>query len=111
MERGLEGKAEDGRDRNTSKKIGAHTVEIRTCMPELRRPRVNALDGSGFNFFRNFCGKTIFPIIGDRPINDRTTIETFPGVEDQEKVRETFQHHQTFALRTTHDCFLPQDES
>ena len=35
-----------------------------------------------------------------------SAIEAFPGVENQEEVREAFQHHEAFAFRTSH-LFLP----
>jgi hypothetical protein len=64
------------------------------------------LYGYLFNFFRSFGCKAVFPIIAYRLIDDRSTIDTFPGIEHQEKVRESFQHHQSFALRTIHDSSL-----
>jgi hypothetical protein len=67
------------------------------------------LYGRRFNFFRGVDCEALFPIIGDRSINDCSTIETFPGIEDQKEIRKAFQHHQSFALRTIHDSFLLRD--
>ena len=64
-----------------------------------------------FSVFRNFGGKAVFPIIADRLIDDRSAIDTFPGIEHQEEVREVFQHHQAFALWAIHDSFLPRYEN
>jgi hypothetical protein len=61
------------------------------------------LHGGRFNFFRGFGGEAVSPIIGDRPIDDRSAVDTFPGIEDQEKIREPFQHHQSFAFRAIHN--------
>jgi hypothetical protein len=77
--------------------------------PELRCLPAHALRGGRFNFFRGFGGEAISPVIGDRPIDDRSAVKTFPRIEDQEKVREPIQHHQSFALRATHNHFLPRD--
>jgi hypothetical protein len=67
------------------------------------------LHGGRFNFFRGYGGEAVSPIIGDRSIDDRSAIDTFPGIEGQEEVRESFQHHQPFALRTIHNNFLPRN--
>jgi hypothetical protein len=69
---------------------------------------VKALHGRRFNFFRGVGCQAAFPIIGDRSIDDCSAIETFPGVEDQEEIREAFQHHQSLALRAIHNSFLPR---
>lgn len=74
----------------------------------VRFPSSRMLDGGRFNFFHGAGGETVSPIIGDRPIDDRTTVETFPGIEDQKKVREPFQDHQSVALRAIHNEFLPR---
>jgi hypothetical protein len=66
------------------------------------------LHGGRFNFFRGYGGEAVSPIIGDRSIDDRSAVDTFPGIEGQKKVRESFQHHQSFALRTIHNYFLPR---
>ena len=64
------------------------------------------LHGGRFDFFRGYGGEAVSPIIGDRPIDDRSAVDAFPGIEGQKKVRESFQHHQSFALRAIHN-FLP----
>ena len=68
----------------------------------------HALRGGRFNFFRGFGCEAISPIIEDRPIDDRSAVDTFPRIEDQEKVREPPQHHQSFALLAIHNYFLPR---
>ena len=81
-----------------------------TCaVPELLCSLTPVLHGGRFNFFRGYGGEAVSPIIGDRPIDDRSAIDTFPGIEGQEEVRESFQHHQPFALRTIHNHFLPRN--
>ena len=81
-----------------------------TCaIPELLCVLTRVLHGGRFNFFRGYGGEAVSPIIGDRSIDDRSAIDTFPGIEGQEEVRESFQHHQPFALRTIHNNFLPRN--
>jgi hypothetical protein len=57
------------------------------------------LDGFGLYRLRL---KALSPILGDRPINDGTAIEALPRIENQKEVREPFQLHKPFALRTLH---------
>ena len=81
-----------------------------TCaIPELLCSLAPVLHGGRFNFFRGYGCEAVSSIIGDRPIDDRSAIDTFPGIEGQEEVRESFQHHQPFALRTIHNHFLPRN--
>jgi hypothetical protein len=61
-----------------------------------------------FSFFPGFSGEAVSPIIGDRPIDDCTAVDAFPGIEGQKKVRESFQHHQSFAFRAFHNYVLPR---
>ena len=75
---------------------------------ELRCLLAPALGGGRFNSFRGFGGEASSPIIEDLPIDDRSAVDTFPGIEDQEKVREPLQPHQSFALRAIHNYFLPR---
>ena len=83
-----------------------------TCtIPELLCLLAHVLHGGRFNFFRGFGGEAVSPIIGDRSIDDRSAIDTFPSIEGQEEIREAFQHHQSFALRAFHDYSLPHCES
>jgi hypothetical protein len=74
---------------------------------EIRWPPVGMSHAGRFSFFRSFGCKAVFPIIADRLVDDRSAIDAFPGIEHQEEVRETFQHHQSFALWAIHDSFLP----
>src|SRR2546430_1813728 len=46
------------------------------------------------------------PVHRNRSIDDRATVNAFPGIEDEEEVREPLQHHQAFALWTFHDFLL-----
>ena len=75
---------------------------------ELRYYDVCVLHGGCFNFFRGFGSKAVSPIIGNRFIDDGSAVDTFPGIKDQEEVREPFHHHQSFALRAIHNYFLPR---
>ena len=50
--------------------------------------------------------QTLAPIVRNGPINHRTAIDALPRVENQEEIREPFQIHQPFALRTFHFCPL-----
>jgi hypothetical protein len=64
-------------------------VESHTYIPDLRCLPTPVLRGSWFDFFRGFCrfgGEAGSPIVGDCPIDDRSAVETFPGIEDQKKV-------------------------
>ena len=78
------------------------------AVPELQCLTDNRLGSGGFNFLRSFGSETVFAIVGDRPIDDRSTIDALPSIEHQKEIREALQHHQAFAFRTTHDYFLPQ---
>ena len=64
------------------------------------------LHGGRFYFFRGFGCKAISSIIAYGLIDDRSAIDTFPGIKHQEEVRETFQQHQSFALWAIHDFSL-----
>jgi hypothetical protein len=94
--------------RNASKNSGPCIVETHMVTQELQCLPAHALRGGRFNSFRGFGGEAISPIIKDFPIDDRSTVDTFPRIEDQEKVREPPQHHQSFALRAIHNYFLPR---
>jgi len=96
---------------NVSKSSGPLIAEPHMCdtgapMSVCRSVRV--LHGGRFNFFRGFGGKAVSPIVGDCPIDDRSAVDAFPCVEGQEKVRESFQLHQSFALRAIHNYVLPR---
>ncbi len=69
---------------------------------------VSMLHGGWFNFLRGFGGEAVSPVIGDCLIDDCSAVDTFPGIKDKEEVREPFHHHQSFALRTIHNYFLPR---
>jgi hypothetical protein len=47
-------------------------------------------------------GEALSSVIGNRPIDDGTTVDTLPGVENEEEIGEPFQHHEAFALRAFH---------
>ena len=94
--------------RNPSKTSGLFIVETYRCDTELRCLPAHGLRGGRFNVFRGFGGEAISPIIEDLPIDDRSAVDTFPRIEDQEKIREPPQHHQSFALRAIHNYFLPR---
>jgi hypothetical protein len=46
----------------------------------------------------------LFLIIQDRSVHEGATIDTFPSVENDEKIGEPFQIHQTFTLWASHFC-------
>jgi len=77
-----------------------------SAISELLCLLARVLHGGRFNIFRGFGGEAVSPIIGDRSIDDRCAVDTFPVIEDQKEVRESFQHHQSFALRAIHNYFL-----
>jgi hypothetical protein len=71
---------------NASKKSGLLFVETHrydTVTPMWVGP---VLQGGRFNLFCGFGGEAVSPIIGDRPIDDRSAVDAFPRIEDQEKV-------------------------
>lgn len=86
-------------------------LEAERAIQEIRWPSVGVLHGSRFSVFRSFGCKAVSPIIADRLIDDRSAIDTFPGIEHQEEVREALQHHQSFALWAIHDSFPPRYEN
>ena len=93
---------------NPSKNSGPFIVDTDRCDREPRCLPAHASRGGRFNFFRGFGCEAISPIIIDLPIDDRSAVDTFPRIEDQEKIREPPQHHQSFALRAIHNYFLPR---
>jgi hypothetical protein len=70
-----------------------------------------SLNNSGLNFigFCSFSLQAFSPVIGDRSVNERSTIDAFPGVKDQKEIREAFQHHKSFAFWTLHLSLLNFD--
>ena len=78
------------------------------AIPELRCDLAHVLHGGWFSFFRGFGSEAGSPIIGNCLIDDGSAVDTFPGIKDQEEVREPFHHHQSFALRTIHNNSLPR---
>jgi hypothetical protein len=76
------------------------------AIPEFRCLPGAVLHGGCLGFFRGFGREAVSPIFRDCPINDGSAVDAFPGIEGQKKVRESFQHHQSFALRAIHN-FLP----
>jgi len=75
------------------------------------KPQVNSersLHDGGLNLF-GFYGlsrQTFSPIIGDCFIDDRSTIDALPGIEDQKEIREAIQLHKSFAFWTLHLSLL-----
>ena len=93
--------------RNVSENSGSRIIEPALPIPEFRCLPAPVLHGGRFGFFRGLGGEAISSIFGDCTIDDSSAVDAFPGIEGQEKVRESFQHHQSFALRAIHDYFLP----
>ena len=71
---------------NASKSSGPLIVEIHMCDTGTLLPTACVLYGGLFNFLRGFGGEAVSPVIGNRFIDDCTAIDTFPCIEDQEKV-------------------------
>ena len=46
--------------------------------------------------------QALSPVVGDGAINDRAAVDALPRVKNEKEIREPFQHHQPFALRTFH---------
>lgn len=61
--------------------------------------RATLPSGDGLGLAR---GEALSTIVGDGAIDDGAAVDAFPGVENEEEIREPLQHHQTFALRTFH---------
>lgn len=55
--------------------------------------------GNGLRISRR---KAFSAIVRDRPINNGTTVDALPCIENEKEIRKPFQHHQPFALRTFH---------
>jgi hypothetical protein len=50
-----------------------------------------------------FAGsQALSTVVRNGAVNDGTAIDTFPCIEHEKEIREPFQHHHTFALRTFH---------
>lgn len=61
--------------------------------------------GSDSLDFFNFYWFSLYafpPVIGDRFVNDGSTVDAFPGIKNQKEVRKTLQHHESFTFRTVH---------
>lgn len=67
------------------------------------KSRLSLTSGDGLRL--SSC-KALASIIGDRPVNNRAAVNTFPCVENEEKIGEPFQHHKPFALWTFHHSLL-----
>jgi len=48
---------------------------------------------------------TLFLIIDDSGIDDRPAIDAFPGVDNEEIIREPFSDHEPFAFLALHGLF------
>jgi hypothetical protein len=94
---------------NVSQNSGVLVVKTHTCDTGITDLPAPVLHGRRFDFLRGFGCETISPIFGDRLIDDCSAVDAFPGIEGQKKVRESFQHHQSFALRAIHDYCLPRE--
>lgn len=81
--------------------------QICTAFHQEWRPLSSSRSGRcfqfGFFFLRYLGCKAILAVVTYRAIDDGAAVDTFPGVEDQEKIREPFQLHQPLALRTIHN--------
>ena len=50
--------------------------------------------------------KALSPICANGTVQDRTAVNAFPGIKDEEEVREPLHHHQAITLGTSHVSFL-----
>lgn len=50
--------------------------------------------------------KALPPIRANGTVQDRTAVNAFPGIKDEEEVREPLHHHQAITLGTSHVSFL-----
>ena len=66
------------------------------------------LDGGWFNFLRGSDSEAVSTVLGYCLIDDCSAVDTFPGIKNQEEVREPFHRHQSVALRTIHNTALPR---
>jgi hypothetical protein len=57
-------------------------------------------NGNGFDYRLQ---KALLLVDRDGLIDDRTAVNAFPGIEDQEEVRESLQRHEPFAPSACHD--------
>ena len=74
------------------------------------RERSAASAGSaGRNRLSVACGEALPTVRRNGPIDDGATVDAFPGVENEKEIREPFQHHHAFALRTFHVFLLGGD--
>jgi hypothetical protein len=71
---------------NASKSSGPLIVEIHMCDTGTLMSTVCVLYGGLFNVLCGFGGEAVSPVIGNRFIDDCSAIDTFPCIEDQEKV-------------------------
>ena len=61
--------------------------------------------GDGWRCLR--CQREALALIrSNGPVNDRTTIDALPSIEDEEEVREPLHHHQPITLGTFHVVLL-----
>jgi len=66
---------------NESKSSGSIIVKTDMCDPGTPVLLARVLHGGRFNFFRSYGGKAVSPIIGNRSIDDRSAVDTFPSIE------------------------------
>jgi len=68
--------------------------------------RIGLAEAAAFLASRNGLGiprcETLSAIVRNGAIDDRAAVDAFPCVENEKEIREAFQHHQAFALRTFH---------
>lgn len=76
--------------RNVSKNSGPPIVEYQIGDTGVPMSSCPVLYGGRFGFFRGFGREAIPPIFGDCPIDDCSAVDAFPGIEGQEKIRESF---------------------
>jgi len=91
------GTALEGLPHNASFPTGADETTFH------ERTYVSDSNGGRLRLFRRLEHQAVSPVVGDSPIDDRPAVDALPGVEHQEKIRESFQRHQSLAFGTFHD--------
>jgi hypothetical protein len=51
-------------------------------------------------------GSALPPVHGNGAINDRTAVDAFPCIKNEEEIREALQHHQALTFGTFHQILL-----
>ena len=83
--------------------LGRHTT------PSHRANRARAPRLAGRHRLSVASGEALSTIGRNGSVDDGSAVDAFPGVENEKEIREPFQHHHAFALRTFHVFLLGGD--